>query len=57
MNVDFFCSSGICVSETCADELDGDAFSIHGSAEIVPKRMRSENRNPGVSGKFFTEAV
>lgn len=57
MNVDFFCRPGICVPETCADELDGDAFSIQGCGEMMPKRMRTEARNPGVPGKFFTEAV
>ncbi len=57
MDVDFFCRLGICVAEANANELDGDAFSVQGRAEIVPDRMRSEPRYPGVPGKFFTKAI
>jgi len=57
MDVDFFCRPGICVAEASADELDGDTFPVQICSEVVPKRMRSESRYPGVTGKFFTQAI
>jgi len=57
VNVNCFCCPGIGVTEACADELNGNAFFIQDCAEIMPQGMRTEARNPGVLGKFFTEAV
>lgn len=57
VDVDLLCRPGIGMPETCADELDRYTFSVQGRGEIMPKRMRTEPRYPGVPGKFFTEAV
>ena len=57
VDIDFFCGPGIGMAEAIADELDRNAFFIHGRTEIMPKRMRSKPRYPGVPGKLFTEAV
>jgi len=57
MDIDSFGRSRIGVPEASADELDRDAFDVQFRCEIMPQRMRSESRYPGVPGKFFTEAV
>jgi len=57
VDVDCFCCPGIGVTEDGTDKLNGNAFFIQDCAEIVAKGMRTETRNPGVLGKFITEAV
>jgi len=57
MDINFFCRPGICMAKDGADKLKGYTFPVQICSEIVPKRMRSESRYPGVPGKFFTQAV
>jgi len=57
VNVNCFCCPGVGMPEACADELNGNAFFIQDCAEIMSQGMRTEARNAGVPGKFFTEAV
>ena len=57
MDIDLFGCSCISMAKAGTYELDGDAFFVEGRAEIMPQGMRTEARNPGVPGKFCTEAV
>lgn len=53
MNINLFCCSCVGMSEAGGNKLDWNAFFIQGRSEIMPKRMRSKPRYPGVPGEFF----